>query len=141
MKSKIIVFSCNWNGWSCIDTAISSGFHYPPSVKLIRVSCLSRIHSGLILKAFELGAEGIMLLGCEPGSCHFGVADDCVNKEYIKTREIMYMLGIPGESLDLVQLPAFDGSQFIARITRFIDTLDQSALSRRGKQSSTGLKK
>lgn len=128
-----MVFSCNWNGWSCVEDAINSGFHYPASVKLVRVSCLSRMHSGLILKAFELGADGVMLLGCEPYTCHFGSESECVRKECDKTRNILQMLGIPPESLYLVQLPAFEGQQFIAHITRFLDELEQSAGFKRTK--------
>ena len=70
--TEVLVFACNWDGWSCIETAANLGLHYPTSVKVVKVSCLSRIHAGLILKAFEFGADGVMLLGCEPGRCRFG---------------------------------------------------------------------
>jgi coenzyme F420-reducing hydrogenase delta subunit len=70
--TEVLVFACNWDGWSCIETATNLGLHYPASVKVVKVSCLSRIHAGLILKAFEFGADGVMLLGCEPGRCRFG---------------------------------------------------------------------
>ena len=71
MYPQVLVFACNWDGWSCIETAANLGLHYPASVKVVKVSCLSRVHLGLILKAFEFGADGVMLLGCEQGRCHF----------------------------------------------------------------------
>ena len=100
MYPKVVVFSCNWGGWSCIDAAVDVGLDYPASVKVVRVGCLARIHSGLILMAFEFGADGVMLLGCEPGYCHFGVDDMCVSKEYEKTQELLEMLGIWKKLLD-----------------------------------------
>ena len=125
MEPKILVFSCNWDGWSCLEAATDSGLQYPASVKIIRVSCLSRIHAGLILKAFELRADGVMLLGCEPGSCHFGSNSEFIIQEYEKTRHILEMLGIRKERLALVQLPAFDGQQFVAQITKFLAEVEK----------------
>lgn len=115
----MLVFACNWNGWSCVETANNSGLSYPASVKVVRVSCLSRIHAGLILKAFEFGADGVMLLGCEPGRCHFGNNSESVIKEYEKTRSILEMLGILKDRLALVQLPAFDGQEFHRQVMKF----------------------
>jgi len=113
---EVLVFACNWNGWSCIETAADLGLNYPPSVKIIRVSCLSRIHAGLIINAFELGADGVMLLGCEPGVCNFGSNSECIADEYEKARSILEMLGISAGRLALRQLPAFAGRLFVEQI-------------------------
>ena len=133
MSPKILVICCNWDGWSCLEAAANSGRQYPASVKVIRVSCLSRIHAGLILKAFELRADGVMLLGCEPGSCHFTADSDCVSQEYEKTRYILEMLGIRKERLALVQLPAFDGQQFVAQITKFSTEVKKIPAAKRAR--------
>lgn len=119
MYPKVLVFSCNWNGWSCIEAATNSGLHYPSSVRIIRVSCLSRLHAGLLLKAFEFGADGVMLLGCELDGCSFEADNGCVYKEYKKVRNILSVLGIQEERLALVHLPAFDGYQFVTELTNF----------------------
>jgi len=126
-----VVFSCNWDGWSCIEAAANSGLHYPASVKVIRVSCLSRIHAGLILKAFEFRADGVMLLGCKAGNCHFGSDSECINQEYEKTRNILELLGMHKDRLVLVQLPAFDGHQFVAQVTRFSAEVGQMPAPKR----------
>ena len=52
--AKVVVFACNWDGLSCVEAAAQEDLCYPASVKVIRISCLSRLHLGLILKAFEL---------------------------------------------------------------------------------------
>ena len=137
MYPKVLVFSCNWDGWSCIESATNSGLRYPASVKVVRVSCLSRVHAGLILKAFEFGADGVMLLGCEPGCRHFGSDSECVNKEYEKARNILEMLGIWKDKLALVQLPAFDGHQFVAQVTKFLAEIEQVPTFRRTRIVST----
>jgi len=121
----VLVFACNWDGWSCIETATNLGLHYPASVKVVRVSCLSRIHAGLILKAFEFGADGVMLLGCEQGRCHFGADGKYINDEYEKVQGILEMLGIWKGRLVLVRLPAFDGREFVTQVMRLITEIEQ----------------
>ena len=131
--TEVLVFSCNWDGWSCVETAVNLGLCYPASVKVVRVSCLSRIHSGLILRAFELGADGVMLLGCEPGECRFGIDSECIIKEYEKARSILEMLGMRKDKLTLVRLPAFSGREFVMRATSFIAEVERISASKRAR--------
>jgi len=123
--TELLVFACNWDGWSCIETATNLGLSYPASVKVVRVSCISRINVGLILKAFEFGAAGVMLLGCEQGKCHFGVGSEYITREYEKARRILNMLGIWEGRLILVQIPAFDGHEFVRQVTKLITEITQ----------------
>lgn len=122
---NIVVFACNWDGLSCVETAAQQGLTYPASVKVVRVSCLSRLHQGLILKAFELGADGVMLLGCEPGKCQFDTDAELIAQEYDKTQKLMRLLGLREERLVLAHVPRGDGSDFVGRVTDFIAAMEQ----------------
>lgn len=126
---EIVVVTCNWDGWSCVEAAVNSGLKYPPSVKVVKVNCLSRIHAGLILQALDFGADGLMLLGCEPGRCHFGTNSDCVTKEYEKAQNILELLGVDKNKLTLARLPAFAGHKFIARVVKFIEEIKLLSIS------------
>jgi len=119
------VFACNWDGWSCIETATNLGLHYPASVKVVKVSCLTRVHVGLILKAFEFGADGVMLLGCEEGRCRFGADSGHTVEEYQRARSILELLGISKGRLALVQVAAFDGHQFVNQAMKLIRDIQQ----------------
>jgi len=136
VNPEIIVFSCNWDGWSCIETAINTGLKYPSSVKIVKVNCLSRIHTGLILQALDLGADGVMLLGCETGKCHFDTNNDCIAKEYEKVQNILELLGMNKDRVILVRLPAFNGRTFIKKLTSLIDTVKQISNSDRNRENN-----
>ena len=123
---NVVVFACNWDGLSCIEAAAQKGLRYPASVKVVRVTCLSRVHSGLILKAFELGADGVMLLGCNSGNCHFEIDAGLVEQEYKKTRNILGLLGLREERLALTRLPGGDGPGFVKQVTNFIAGIKQT---------------
>jgi F420-non-reducing hydrogenase iron-sulfur subunit len=115
----IVVFACNWDGLSCIETAANQRLTFPAAVKVVRVSCLSRVHTGLMLKALELGANGVMLLGCDAKGCHFGVDEELIDKNYETAQSLMRLLGIGQERLRLTRLPHGDGEGFVSRVEEF----------------------
>jgi coenzyme F420-reducing hydrogenase delta subunit len=123
--ADVVVFACNWDGLSCVEAAAQGGLLYPASVRVIRVSCLSRVHSGLVLKAFELGADGVMLLGCEPGKCHFDTDAECIAQEYEKALGILGLLGLGEKRLVLAHMPRGDGAGFVSRLVSFIAEIEQ----------------
>jgi len=124
-SAVIVVFVCNWDGLSCIEAAAQKRLTFPSSVKIIRVSCLSRIHTGLIMKAFELKAEGVMLLGCDTHNCHFGIEESLIDVNYRKALGMMRLLGINENRLSLVRLSHGDGAGFIKQITDFADQFSE----------------
>jgi coenzyme F420-reducing hydrogenase delta subunit len=124
--ANIVVLACNWDGLSCVEAVAQKRLSYPASVKVVRMNCLSRVHCGLILKAFELGADGVMLLGCKPGNCHFEINTQLIEQEYEKTRNILGLLGLREGRLALVRLPRGDGSSFVEQVTKFIAEIEQT---------------
>ncbi len=126
-SATIVVFVCNWDGLSSIESAAQKRLTFPASVKIIRVSCLSRVHTGLILKAFELDADGVMLLGCDSKSCHFGIEEDLIDQNYAKAQGILKLLGLNTERLTLLRLPHADGSGFIKKIDQFAEQFSKVA--------------
>ena len=120
-STAVIVFTCNWDGLSAIEAAAQKRLTIPAAVKIIRVSCLSRVHTGMILNAFELGADGVMLVGCDHHNCHFGIEEDLINENYEKARGIMKVLGLKLERLSLLRLQHGDAAGFVKRVTEFVD--------------------
>ncbi len=118
----IVVFACNWDGLSCVETAAQKRLTFSSTVKIVRVSCLSRVHTGLMLKAFELGAAGVMLLGCDTRNCHFGIEEDLINRNVSKAGQIMTLLGLRKDRLTLARMPHGDAAGYIKRLNEFVET-------------------
>lgn len=72
---KIVAFCCNWCSYAGADLAGSSRLGYPAEVKIIRVPCSCRVNPMFILRAFEKGADGVILCGCHPGDCHYSTGN------------------------------------------------------------------
>jgi F420-non-reducing hydrogenase iron-sulfur subunit len=62
-EPKIVAFACNWCAYAAADLAGVSRFQYPPNMRTIRVMCSGRINPNFILKAFESGADGVLVSG------------------------------------------------------------------------------
>ncbi len=58
---KIIAFCCNWCSYPAADAAGANRFQYPHNVRIIRVMCGGRVNPSFIIKAFEMGADGVMV--------------------------------------------------------------------------------
>ena len=70
-EPKIVGFLCNWCSYAGADKAGAAGIGHPPNVRTIRVMCTGRIDPQFVLKAFADGADGVLILGCHPGDCHY----------------------------------------------------------------------
>ncbi len=60
---KIIAFACNWCSYAGADLAGVGRMQYPPSIRLIRLMCSGMLAPSYILKAFEKGADGVLVTG------------------------------------------------------------------------------
>ncbi len=70
-QPQVVAFLCNWCSYTGADLAGISRIQWDPSVKIVRVMCSGRMDPTFIAKAFELGADGVIVSGCHPGDCHY----------------------------------------------------------------------
>jgi len=70
-EPKIVAFCCNWCSYAGADLAGTSRIQYCPNIRVIRVMCSGRVNPLFILKALNVGADGVLILGCHPGDCHY----------------------------------------------------------------------
>src|SRR5699024_12783519 len=86
-RPKIVAFCCNWCSYAGADLAGSSRLSYPADVKIIRVPCSCRVNPLFILRAFQRGADGVILCGCHPGDCHYTKIGRASCRERVKTQQ------------------------------------------------------
>ena len=123
---KVIVFTCNWNAYSGLEMAGYERLSLPAGVRPVKVMCLGRLHPGLVLKAFELGADGVLMLGCPPGECHYEFGNSRAEELFEETRALARLLGIGEERLQLDWAVAGDGKAFTEKVRRFVEGVQQA---------------
>ena len=62
----IVAFCCNWCSYAGADLSGTNRLSYPANVKIIRIPCSCRLNPMFILRAFQRGADGVILCGCHP---------------------------------------------------------------------------
>lgn len=141
---KIVLFMCNWNPHAAFQTLQDDSADLPPQVRMVRIPCTGRISKSLLLRAFEMGADGVALVGCEAGSCRYGSGTAVAERNVEDTRGILDLLGLGKQRLQWATfLPeqAEDLLNFLKNFYAEILTIGQSPVlptSHRGPAAMTG---
>lgn len=118
-EPKILAFLCNWCSYAGADMAGVSRTQYPSNIRTIRVMCSGRVDPVFIIEGFLSRADGIMILGCHPGDCHYSRG----NYEAINTvnavRKLLDYAGINEQRLLLDWVSASEGMRFRELVENF----------------------
>jgi coenzyme F420-reducing hydrogenase delta subunit len=96
---QILGICCNWSPFVCYNAAGMTGLNMPSNFRLIRVMCIGRINQALILRAFEFGADGVILLECKDEDCRYGPGPEVGHENVNRVRRLLHLLGIRQERL------------------------------------------
>ena len=125
-KEKIILFTCNWHAFSSLETAGKKTLVYTPALVSIRISCLGRITSGIILKAFEGGAAGVCLVGCPEGECRYQNGNQEAREVFEESRNLLRLLGYNENLLQYHLISAGDGESFQVNIDHLVKNIQEN---------------
>jgi F420-non-reducing hydrogenase iron-sulfur subunit len=120
---QIVAFCCNWCSYAGADLAGVSRFQYPPTARIIRVMCSGRLEPEFILRAFELGADGVLVAGCHLGECHYISGNERAKQRIAKTQELLDVLGVDSRRLRLEWISASEGIKFAKTMDEFTKLL------------------
>jgi coenzyme F420-reducing hydrogenase delta subunit/ferredoxin len=115
-EPKIIAFLCTWCSYTGADTAGIARLKSPANIRAIRVPCSGRVAPEWIMKAFDQGADGVLVLGCHIGECHYESGNHRAAKRIPVLQELMAYTGLEPERLRLDWVSASEGERF-SRIT------------------------
>jgi F420-non-reducing hydrogenase iron-sulfur subunit len=122
-KPRIIAFLCKWCSYTGADLAGTSRMVYKSNVRIVKVMCSGRIEPTFVLKAFEQGADGVLICGCHPGDCHYQEGNYRCLRRYILLQKYIGQVGIDTKRLRLEWISASEGKQFAELIDNFTDTI------------------
>ena len=120
-EPRIIAFLCNWCSYAGADLAGVSRIQYPPTVRVIRVMCAGRMNPSFVIKAFQNGADGVLVAGCHPGDCHYIQGNLYARRRYAVLSELIEFLGIERERFMMSWVSASEGGKFARVVTELTD--------------------
>jgi F420-non-reducing hydrogenase iron-sulfur subunit len=111
-EPTIIAFVCNWCSYAGADKAGGQKLSYPANVKLIKVMCSGRVDPQFVMRSYRDGADGVMVLGCHPGDCHYRNGNMKALRRFKLFEKMMVQFGIEPERFLLDWVAAGEGNKF-----------------------------
>jgi F420-non-reducing hydrogenase iron-sulfur subunit len=122
-EPKVVAFCCHYCAYSAADLAGSMRIQYPPNVRIIRTPCTGRLEVEYFMKAFENGADGVIVAGCEEGSCHFKEGNLAAKRRVNYTRQLLSESGLEMERLRMVNVSAAGARKFTDVVQDMVETV------------------
>jgi F420-non-reducing hydrogenase iron-sulfur subunit len=124
-EPKIIGFLCNWCSYEGADSAGRARKAYPANLRVVRVMCSGRVDPQFILEAFKEGADGVMILGCHPGDCHYKEGNLQALRRYGVLKRVLGQFGIEEDRLRLDWISAGEGDKFVQVVSDMTERMRQ----------------
>lgn len=122
-EPRIIALCCNWCTYAAADLAGTSRIHYPPNIRIVRVMCSGMVNPIYILKAFEGGADGVLIAGCHLTDCHYMDGPTKCDAMVAKLRELLHLLGLEDKRLRREMIAASEGVIFANVVREMVEDL------------------
>ena len=120
---RVIIFTCNWNAHESLQAAGRQHLNFPAGARPLKVDCLGQVGASTILKAFEKGADGVLLVGCAPDECHYEFGSRRAAELFEDVRRLAGLLGFLEEQLQFHQLHTGQATVLVEAVQAFVEQL------------------
>jgi F420-non-reducing hydrogenase iron-sulfur subunit len=107
-------------------------------MRIIKVMCSGRVSPFFVLQALSVGADGVLVLGCHPGDCHYIEGNYRTLRRIPLPKKTLKQLGIEEERVQLEWVSASEGARFAEVVNSFTQAIRKLGPSpfRRSKQNA-----
>src|SRR5690554_6278646 len=134
-KPKIIAIICNWCSYAGADLAGGARIQYPPDIRAVRVMCTGRIDPLFILKAFQDGADGVLVSGCHFGDCHYLEGNYKAAKRMFLLKSVLKNIGLDDKRLRMTFVSASEGAKWGMVMEDVVKTINELGPSPLGESA------
>ncbi|MFQ6014692.1 MAG: FAD-dependent oxidoreductase [Anaerolineae bacterium] len=120
-EPKVLGFLCNWCAYAGADLAGVSRIQYQPNFHVVRVMCTGRIDPVFVIEAFLRGIDGVMVLGCHPGDCHYSEGNLRAQERMSYLRRVLERVGLDPARFRLDWISASEGRHFAELVDEFTE--------------------
>ena len=128
---EITVFTCIYCGYTAADMAGTIGLQYPADIKIVKLPCTGKLDTIYVLKAFEQGADAVMVVACTKGTCHHLEGNLRAEKRVGQARQILDDIGLGGERVEIFFVTGSQGYSFanaVEQMTERVKKLGRNPL-------------
>lgn len=141
-EPKIVGIFCSWCSYTGADLAGTARMKYPANLRIVRVMCSGRVDPQFVLKAFEKGADGVLVAGCHPGDCHYIEGNFKTMARMPILAKLLAQFGVEPERFRLEWISASEGDKLAEVATKMTEQIKAlGPLNWRAKTDTGDLKK
>ncbi|MCB9450224.1 MAG: hydrogenase iron-sulfur subunit [Anaerolineaceae bacterium] len=123
-RSPVIIgLLCNWCSYRAADLAGTSRFGYPATLRDLRIMCTGRLDPTFVIKALREGADGVLVMGCHPGQCHYDAGNYKAMRRMALLRRTVIQLGVHPDRVQLAWASASQGTIFTEMVKNMTETI------------------
>ncbi len=122
-EPKIIVFCCNWCSYAGADLAGTSRIQYAPNIRIVRVMCSGRVEPSFVLEALNARADGVLVLGCHPGECHYLEGNYRAAARMALLKKVLEQFGVEEGRVRLDWVSASEGVRFATIVNEMTEAV------------------
>ena len=122
-EPRIVAFLCNWCSYAGADKAGAAQIPCPPNVNIIRVMCSGRVDPQFVLEAFQKGADGVLILACHGGDCHYKEGNYRAVQRHTLLLPLLKQFGIEEDRCRFDYVSAAEGEKFVAVVSDMVEKL------------------
>jgi coenzyme F420-reducing hydrogenase delta subunit/heterodisulfide reductase subunit C len=100
---RVLAFVCNWSVRAEADLAHLD--NPPPEIRVARVPCSSRVTPIFLVTALQKGIDGVMVIGCQPGECHYQHGNMVEQARLTMTKNFLDLLGLEDKRIQFAWMP------------------------------------
>lgn len=124
-RPRVIAFLCNWCSYAGADLAGTTRQKHRADVRVVRVPCSGRVDPVFIIKAFERGADGVLVGGCHPGDCHYVSGNYNARRRFFVVRRLLDFMGIESERFQVTWCSAAEGEKWADVVNEVCDVIEK----------------
>jgi F420-non-reducing hydrogenase iron-sulfur subunit len=95
----------------------------PANILPIRVMCSGRVSPEMVMRAFRSGADGVLVLGCHIGDCHYIDGNHRTIKRIPLLRNLLGYIGVNPDRLRLDWVSSAEAPKFAKVTKEFVETV------------------
>ena len=121
----IVAFCCHYCAYAAADLAGSLRIQYPPSVHVVKLPCTGKLDVQLVLRAFEHGADGVMVAGCMEGDCHYQQGNFNARRRVDRVKTLLQQIGLEPERVRMFNMSSAMGKKWAEAVTEMDEAVRQ----------------
>ncbi|HEY1337025.1 MAG TPA: hydrogenase iron-sulfur subunit [Bryobacteraceae bacterium] len=122
-EPRIVGFLCNWCSYAGADQAGASQRTVPANLNVIKVMCSGRVEPEFILETFRRGADGVLILACHKGDCHYKEGNYRAVRRHALLVTLLEQFGIEPERCRFDFVSASEGEKFVKVVSDMVESV------------------